>query len=498
MKPIFFILGLSVSLLICNKSLCQPGKPDSIKSIILNEQRFFRVVVPEGYDDNQSTKYDVLYVTDGEWNVEITSQIQTFLRQNDFMPQNIIVAVNHRNRDKDLTPTGGENPSVFGGADKFLSFLDKELIPYINKKYLTSGNNALFGHSLGGLFATYALLTNPQVFDTYIAADPSFWWDKRWLNKLAAEKLHGSAFDNKMLYITGRGDSQSEGMGIVAMDSVLRAVAPKALRWKIVDYPGETHNSVKFKSIYDGMRFMYEGFNSNVALHPQSGIILKDKPYKVWAFRDSDVYPARYTTDGTVPNNQSAPVQQEMIVTGPSTVTIKTFTARPSYDKIYKATFTEGEMMKAGKPKNLQPGGVKYFYYRGSWDSLPDFNKLKPVQTGIINQGWTFNQLPDKTNYALLIEGFIEVKDEGYHVFIFDSDDGAKLYVGNKLLINYDGLHGRGNDKSYMIPLQKGFHPLRIEYFQKEGGADLQLMWITPGNYEPRPVPLPVEVQYHK
>lgn len=65
------VLTLSIALFLCNKSLCQspPGKLDSIKSTILNEQRLFRVVLPEGYDPNQAVRYDVLYITDGEWNL---------------------------------------------------------------------------------------------------------------------------------------------------------------------------------------------------------------------------------------------------------------------------------------------------------------------------------------------------------------------------------------------------------------------------------------------
>lgn len=492
-------LTLSIALFLCNKSLCQnlPGKLDSIKSTILNEQRLFRVVLPEGYDANQSAKYDVLYVTDGEWNVEITSQIQTFLLQNGLMPPEIVVAVHHTNRDKDLTPTGGANPKVFGGADKFLSFLETELIPYINKKYSTTGSNAVFGHSFGGLFVMYALLTNPKPFDTYIAADPSFWWDNRYIPKLATENLNASLHNNRMLFIAGRGGSESAGMGIPAVDSVLRAKAPADLRWKIMDYPGETHNSVKFKSMYDGLKFMYDGFNAGMAVHPQHGIVLKDMPYRVWVFRDSELIPARYTIDGSEPNAQSELVKQEISLSRPAVFTAKTFGPRKTYNKTYTATFTEGEMIKAVKqPKNLKPGGWRYNYYEGVWDSLPDFTKLKPLQTGIAGEGFQFAQLPKQTNFALTAEGYIELKESGYYIFVLDSDDGSKLFIGNKLIINHDGLHATGNDKSYLLPLEKGFHPIRMELFQKEGGVNLNLMYITPAIKEPRPVRVPVEVQY--
>src|SRR5688572_1708011 len=197
----YFTLAICFSFVLLNKATAQdqPGVADSIESTILKQKRYFRVAVPEGYDPNQQTKYDVLYVTDGNWNIKVTKQILDFLLEQGFMPKNIIVSVDHLSRDKDLTPTPGNNPSVFGGAADFLSFLEKELIPYINKKYSTTGANTLFGHSYGGLFVTYALLTNPKPFDTYIAVDPSFWWDNRYMAKLAREKLDPALHNNKAL-----------------------------------------------------------------------------------------------------------------------------------------------------------------------------------------------------------------------------------------------------------------------------------------------------------
>jgi predicted alpha/beta superfamily hydrolase len=474
-----------------------PGKLDSIQSNVLNQQRTFRVVLPPGYDPKQPVKYDVMYVTDGDWNVEITSQIQNFLLQNGFMPQNIIVSVNHPSRDKDLTPTPGDNAAVFGGADNFLAFLEKELIPYINSKYSTSGANTLFGHSYGGLFVTYAFLTNPKPFDVYIAADPSYWWDKGYIKKLAAEKLNADLHNNKTLFITGRGGQQSEGMGIPGVDSVFKAKSPAGLRWKLVDYPGETHNSVKFKSIYDALRFTYEGFNAMLMVHPQRGIVLNNMPYKVWVFRESDLIPVRYTTDKSEPTPQSELAKQELSLTGPSVVKVKTFPPREQFIRSAKAEFVQGETVKAvPKPKNAKPGGWRYHYYEGVWDSLPNFTTLKPVLTGIAGQGFNFSKLPRQTNFACVIEGFLEIKENGYHVFILDSDDGSKFYLKGKLLMDHDGLHAMGDAKTYLVPLEKGFYPIRVELFQKEGGVNLELMYITPGNYVPAPVPIPVEVQW--
>lgn len=473
----------------------RPIIADSLSSKILKQQRHLQVVLPPDYDSTR--KYDVLYLLDGDWNTEMTTQIQGFLRESGFMPQNIVVGIRHVSRDKELTPTGSDNPAAFGGAGLFLSFIEKELIPFVEKKYPASGSNALFGHSFGGLFVMYALVTSPQLFDIYIAADPSFWWDRRYMKNFVREKLDPSRLTNKVLYITGRGGQESEGMGIPSIDSVLRSGAFKGLRWKVADYAGETHNSIKFKSIYDGLKFAYEGYNVPITAHPMNGIVVKGKPFKLWVFNSSAVT-MRYTVDGTEPVLSSPLVKPETVLDGPARVVIKSFAANRQYDKSIQLLFVEGAPLRGvARPENVTQGGWRYQYFEGIWDSLPDFSKLKPVQTGIAGKDFNFSRLPRKTDFGCVFEGYIEITEEGYYIFGIDSDDGSKLFLGNQLLINHDGLHANGNDRSFLLPLQKGFYPIRIEYFQREGGAGLNLIYVPPNIPEPRPAPIPVERQYY-
>jgi hypothetical protein len=369
-------------------------------------------------------------------------------------------------------------------------------VPYVSKKYPTSGSNALYGHSFGGLFVMYALVTKPELFDVYLAADPSFWWDKRYMKNFVKEKIDSTKLQNKALFITGRGGADSENMGIPSIDSVLRSSVSSAFRWKVADYPGETHNSVKFKSVYDGLKFAYEGFDVGIIAHPMKGIVMKDKPYKFWVFNSSAVT-MRYTTDGTDPGLSSPLVSMETVLMGPADVTIKTFPARKNYSKAAKLEFKEGPALKTvSKPRNVKQGAWKYSYYEGAWDKMPDLSKLTPVKTGIAGQSFSLNDMPRQTNYAALIEGYLEITEEGYYIFALDSDDGSKFYLANQLLIDHDGLHATGNDKSFLVPLQKGFYPIRIEFFQKEGGAGLNFVYVPPGEGNPRPIP--VERRYYK
>jgi len=473
-------------------STSNQGTKESIHSDILKEDRTFEVILP--HDFTQDKKYDVLYVLDGEGNTGVTRTIEEWVRENGFMPEPIIVGVYNTDRNRDLTPTHTSPTDNYGGADNFLSFLQKELIPYINKKYSVKGSNGIFGHSFGGLFAMYAFLTRPEVFDSYLAADPSFWWDNRYMRQLTMDKLDPKLHSNKSLWMSGRGGKESEDMGIPSIDSILKAKAPMGLQWKFVEYPGETHNSIRYKSVYDGLRFFYTGFNATMTFHPQGGFVQKGKPFKIWFFTPADGS-IRYTTDGSEPTLSSPLVQPEITMDGPGQLTIKSFSPRGAFDKVMKADFKPSSLKPSILPKTAKPGGLRYNYYEGAWDSLPDFGKMKPVLTGIMDKDFNWNKLPRKTNWGARMEGFIEIKEDGYYAFGLSSDDGSKLYIGNQLLVNADGLHGN-EDHSGIVPLQKGFYPIRVDYFQREGGMSIELVYVTPSSGGPKPKQIPPEFLY--
>jgi predicted alpha/beta superfamily hydrolase len=474
-----------------------PGKKDSIQSTILNEKRFIQVVLPRKYKADSKDKYDVLYVLDGDWNTKTATDVQHFIEDEAYMPPTIIVGVLNVDRDRDLTPTHVTDNKTSGGADKFLGFLKNELIPYIDKTYPSNGDNAIFGHSFGGLFVTYAMLNDPQVFKSYIAADPSFWWDKDYMNKVATDKLPGLANLNKTLYISGREGEAYKGMGIASMDSIFKIKAPAGFIWKDQAYPDETHGSVRLKSLYDGLKFTYAGYGGKAPqFHPMNGTVLKDKPFKVWFFDDTSR--THYTIDGSEPTLVSSKMGREITLSGPAVLKLKQFSNRDRYDNAATGNFREGILPALTKVKGIKPGGFHYAYYEGQWDKLPDFKTLKPVKTGITDTSFNIDKFPRQNNFALLIEGYMEVKEDGYYLFGLDSDDGSKLFVSNQLVIDYDGLHGGNDGKSYLLPLQKGFYPIRLEYFQKDGGRKLELRYLTPPIKIREPDAIPLALQYSR
>jgi len=120
---------------------------------------------------------------------------------------------------------------------------------------------------------------------------------------------------------------------------------------------------------------------------------------------------------------------------------------------------------------------------------------MKPVLTGVMDSAFTWAKFPRKTNWGTRLEGFVEIKEDGYYAFGTSTDDGSKLYIGNQLLINADGLHG-AEDHSGIVPLQKGFYPIRMDYFQKEGGMHIDLIYVTPSAGGPKPKQIPPEFLY--
>jgi predicted alpha/beta superfamily hydrolase len=493
-----FLFG--IFLIVCNLffvvSSAQdlPGRKDSLESAILKEKRFIQVVLPSSYKPGTKDKFDVLYVLDGEGNTRLSADIQQFIGGEGFMPQTIIVGIFNTDRTRDLTPSREQGFGTSGGADKFLSFLKNELVPYIDKTYPTTGDNTLFGHSFGALFAMYALLEEPQLFKSYIAADPSFWWGNGNMEKLAKEKLPGLSTMKRTLFISGREGQGLQEMRILPMDTILQKWAPEGLTWKLSAYPNETHGTVRLKSIYDGLKFTYFGYNNNpVVVHPMGGTALPGVPFKIWYF--DDTAQVRYTIDGTMPTLASQKIQHQITLPGPSVFSAKRFSNRDRYDKITRIEYRSGQpLVSIAKPKKAMPGGFHYAYYEGKWDKLPDFRSLQPSLQGKADSSFDINRLPRKDNFGIVLVGEVEIKEEGYYIFAIISDDGSRLYLNGQLLIDNDGLHS-AEDKSFMVPLKKGFYPVRIEYFQKDGDRQLRLIYITPdiirsGQLSPNPIPL--------
>lgn len=487
-----FFLLLIGSVLSLNSALAQETIiiNDSIFSKILNEQRKMKICLPEEYQQISNAKYDVVYITDGETHFDDFLFIYKFAQNQKLLPPLILVAIlNTYNRegnmrDRDFLPEKTTNNVKGGGADNFTAFLKNELIPYINDKFPTSGDNSLFGHSAGGVFTMYLLLKEPDLFTNYYCSDPAFPWNNRRIITMAEETFKNSTELNKTLWINGV-EETFRNVGIERMDSVLKTMAPRGLRWKTSIYPNETHMSVRLKGIYDCLKYTFDGYNSKklVEFHPMKGSLLAGKPAPV--FLNGSFPDVHYTTDGSEPDTSSKRAPQMIEITAPTTLTVKWLGENKKYITTLKGNFEVSNVWPALQyAKNLKPGGLRYSYYEGKWQTLPDFTKLKPVKTGVADSSFSLEKLPVKSNFGCVFDGYIKIDIEGYYMFALCSSDGSKFFINDREIINNDGLHGSDWYRSYVVPLQKGFYPVRFEYFQSEGNRYLDFIYLSPNTNE--------------
>ncbi|WP_422105964.1 alpha/beta hydrolase-fold protein [Winogradskyella sp.] len=290
-----------------NSNTISIGKIESLDSEILNETRKIWVHVPEGnYNKMSSTKtYPVLYLLDGNSHfysvVGMMRQLSSSNR-NTVLPKMIVVGIPNTDRIRDLSPTtgnyysGDSTVTKSGGGHQFMSFIEHELIPYIDSKYPTESYRTFVGHSLGGLTVMNTLINNPELFKSYIAIDPSMWWNnKNLLKKIKTTKLD-KRYNGRTLYL---GIANTAGMDTLAVkkDTTydtrhLRAILElnsflknkdnlNHLSYKGKYYEEESHASVPLITTYDALRFVFSFYqldiNERELIDPEKDILYKIK-----------------------------------------------------------------------------------------------------------------------------------------------------------------------------------------------------------------------------
>jgi predicted alpha/beta superfamily hydrolase len=433
---------------------------DSLYSSVLHQERRLEIFLPQG-GLKPGARYDVFYVLDGEWNMTITREITDFLVNEGMIPPQIMVSVLNGEpnlRDRDFTPTHVADNPTSGRADDFISFLKNELQPYIAQKYPVSGYNTLFGHSFGGLFGMYALLKSPGLFSSYILADPSFWWDNHFLYPLTSASVKQPGRAASSLFILGRKGDGSGPMDAAGMDSVLATNPNGSLQWRVISSPEETHNSTKLRALVEGLRFVYKGYiGSPVLVNPTSGgFVLKDQPFTLYCY-NGFTDPVHYSTDGDLPSENSKPLHGEnrIALTRSSDITVRSITTRPELEQTIREHFEVGAVIKAeGKPD-------------GNWLPSKTFN-INQLQTD--PEGWK------KMN------AWLEIKEAGYYNLQIMGAAGVRWSLANKLVMSSDTAAFNGHFQSVIVPLEKGYYPMRIEIKPKNKVEDVVLLYNTPSS----------------
>lgn len=234
------------------------GRTVKIHSDALAEDRTILVTTPAGYDQG-ARKYPVVYVLDGETNHLLTVAVTNFFWQNGRMPPVIVVSVTNTDRTRDFTPTAVADRKGSGGGPKFMEFLKQELIPFVDQNYRTMDYRVLVGHSLCGMYAVYALASEPDLFPALIAISPYVQYDNDYVLRLAEERLPGMTDRRRFLYIT-LGDEPDYNASIDRLLGLLKKKGPKSLEVHFNPMKTENHGTVRMKSVYQGMEALYAGW----------------------------------------------------------------------------------------------------------------------------------------------------------------------------------------------------------------------------------------------
>lgn len=179
---------------------------EKLSSKILDQDREIGILLPKNYDKDSKKKYPVMYMLDSSGTI---APAAAELSSRELVPEMILVGIRpaKETRDIDLLPSymrsnlDVEN-SPNGRADKFLKFIEKELMPYMKKHYKVSGVNALSGHSRSGVFVLYSLLSKPKLFDARFAFSPAVWREDGLIIKKTRDFLASTDRGRSFFYLS--------------------------------------------------------------------------------------------------------------------------------------------------------------------------------------------------------------------------------------------------------------------------------------------------------
>jgi uncharacterized protein len=257
------------------------GETRRIHSAVLNEDRVYRVSLPESYGWARDRRYPVLFLLDGQTHfLHVAGSVGYLARQGE-IPEMIVVGVDSTVRVRDFTQTDWPSHWIGGGgAGNFKRFLSAELIPDVDKNYRTDQNRVLSGHSAGGQFALYCLASDPSLFRAYFAVSASLDWDDNLPQRSLEQSLKATRELKAFLYVARCDDSGRPLADYERLVETLKANSPLGFRWHERAYPDETHGSVALLAHIDALRQLYSGYR----FHPD--MAAKGLPFAERHFRD--------------------------------------------------------------------------------------------------------------------------------------------------------------------------------------------------------------------
>ena len=242
------------------------GQSFTLPSAGLKETRRINVHLPAGYAAHPERRYPVLYLLDGgeqEDFPHIVGLAQLGELSWTFREM-IVVGIEGTDRKRDMTAPSNSAEDrklapTSGCSAAFRRFLADELRPWVDQRFRVSGETALIGESLAGLFVVETFLKEPALFDAYIAASPSLWWNDQALARGAADDLARWPAGPRKLYLTIADEGSTMQEGVDRVVAALRAAPPKAVTWRYDPMPTLHHSTIYHPAALQAFRTVWPG-----------------------------------------------------------------------------------------------------------------------------------------------------------------------------------------------------------------------------------------------
>ncbi|MBX7170868.1 MAG: tetratricopeptide repeat protein [Pyrinomonadaceae bacterium] len=259
---LFFVLNFSLFAFAQNEPQPVSGFTNlrhTFKSENMGEERTLLVHVPSNYTQSDE-KYPVVYMLDAG-SAQMTMMVGILEQQANAgeIPQMILVGITNTNRNFDLTPTANGFPGERGNGEKFMQFVEKEVVPMIDKGYRTQPFRIFAGHSFGGLTVVYSFVSRPDLFNAYLASSPALHWDNRIVIKRAEELFKQKREWNKTMFMAIANEPGFLGDANAFRD-LLKKYNPKNFDFDFQEYKDETHGSSTLIHYYTGLRMIFKGW----------------------------------------------------------------------------------------------------------------------------------------------------------------------------------------------------------------------------------------------
>ncbi|MEN5146291.1 alpha/beta hydrolase [Brevundimonas diminuta] len=239
------------------------GRSYALPSTVMGQTREINVWLPPGYAESGQT-YPVLYVLDGGQDQDFhhisgIAQLGTIVGTTRDV---IVVGVASDDRRNELAlPTDDAEliaryPTQ-GQSDRFRRFISEEVQPFIESRLRTSGETALMGESLAGLFVVETFLKEPQMFDAYVAVSPSLWWDGGRLARQSGAHLRDHSNEPRTLILTLGDEGEMMQAPMDVLTANLRDHALSGVTWDFTPRPSESHASIYHGAALDAFRRLY-------------------------------------------------------------------------------------------------------------------------------------------------------------------------------------------------------------------------------------------------